>query len=71
MKMKKQMAIAYMMKGKKLVSDDIGFNVFYITYKDNRFVDHMGNVVNINEFNGNWNFYKPTLLDRIRMFIRR
>ena len=69
--MKKQQAISYMMKGKKLVSDDIGFNVFYVTYNNNRFVDHTGSVIDINDFNGNWKFFRPTIFDRIRMMYRR
>lgn len=67
--MKKSQAILQMIKGKKLVSDDIGFHVFYVTYKNNHFIDHIGNVININDFNGNWSFYKPTILDKIRMLV--
>ena len=50
--MTKAQAIQLMIKGKKLVSTDVGFHYFYIQYKNDKFVDSLGNEVNINVLNG-------------------
>lgn len=62
--MTKTQAIYLMLKGKKLVSTDVGFHYFYIQYKDDKFVDSLENEININTLNGNWSIYKPSLVDK-------
>lgn len=62
--MTKAQAIQLMIKGKKLVSTDVGFHYFYIQYKNDKFVDSLGNEVNINVLNGVWSIYKPNLVDK-------
>lgn len=51
-------------KGQKLVSTDVGFHYFYIQYKNDKFVDSLGNEVNINVLNGVWSIYEPNLVDK-------
>ena len=62
--MTKAQAIQLMIKGKKLVSTDVGFHYFYIQYKNDKFVDSLGNEVNINVLNGVWSIYEPNLVDK-------
>lgn len=62
--MTKAQAIQLMIKGKKLVSTDVGFYYFYIQYKNDKFVDSLGNEVNINVLNGVWSIYEPNLVDK-------
>lgn len=62
--MTKAQAIQLMIKGKKLVSTDVGFHYVYIQYKNDKFVDSLGNEVNINVLNGVWSIYEPNLVDK-------
>ncbi len=62
--MTKAQAIQLMIKGKKLVSTDVEFHYFYIQYKNDKFVDSLGNEVNINVLNGVWSIYEPSLVDK-------
>lgn len=61
--MTKAQAIQLMIKGKKLVSTDVGFHYFIFNIND-KFVDSLGNEVNINVLNGVWSIYEPNLVDK-------
>ena len=70
--MTKQKAIDLMVKGKKMVTDDIeGRQFFYIAYENGRFVNHLGEEININGFNGDWKLLNPTFRDKVRGFFGR
>lgn len=69
--MNKQKAIKLMVRGNKMVSDDIGFHFFYVMYQNGCFVNHLGEVIDVNAYNGTWKIYNPKFRDKIKAFLVR